>query len=185
MIEQTLHETSEKMSKAVEALRRDLATIRTGRASPAIVDHIKVDYHGVPTMLKQMATITVPDARMLLIQPWDKTALSAIDKAIQKSDLGLNPASDGNAIRIKIPQLSEERRKDLVKLVHKRAEEGRVAVRNVRRNAVEELKQMERGKDISEDERKRAQEQVQQLTDTFVAEVDEVAKVKEAELLEV
>ncbi|MDY6917755.1 MAG: ribosome recycling factor [Chloroflexota bacterium] len=185
MMEQTLHETSEKMSKAVEALRRDLATIRTGRASPAIVDHIKVDYHGVPTMLKQMASITVPDARMLLIQPWDKTALSAIDKAIQKSDLGLNPASDGNAIRIKIPQLSEERRKDLVRLVHKRAEEGRVAVRNVRRNAVEELKQMERDKDISEDERKRAQEQVQQLTDTFVAEVDEVAKVKEAELLEV
>lgn len=185
MIDETLQETNAKMSKAVEALRRDLATVRTGRASPAIVDHVKVDYHGVPTPLKQMATITVPEARLLLIQPWDRSAMSAIDKAIQKSDLGLNPANDGNVMRIAIPQLSEERRRELVKLVHKRAEEGRVAVRNVRRGALEELKQLERNKDISEDERKRAQEQVQQLTDKFVAEVDETAKVKEAELLEV
>ena len=173
------------MGKAIEALAHELATVRTGRASAAIVDHIKVDYHGVPTPLKQMATISVPEARLLLIQPWDRGALSSIDKAIQKADLGLNPASDGNVIRLAIPQLSEERRKELVKLVQKRAEDGRVAVRNIRRNALEEFREMERNKDISQDDLKRAQEQLQQLTDKFVAEVDKAAKAKEAELLEV
>jgi ribosome recycling factor len=185
MIEETLRETNTKMGKAIEALRHELASIRTGRASAAIVDHVKVDYHGVPTQLKQMATISVPEARLLLIQPWDRGALSSIDKAIQKADLGLNPASDGNAIRIAIPQLSEERRKELIRLVQKRAEEGRVAVRNIRRNALEELRELERNKDISQDELKRAQEQLQQVTDSFVAEVDKTAKAKEAELLEV
>jgi ribosome recycling factor len=185
MIEDTLVETNSKMSKTIEALRKELATIRTGRATPAIIDHIKVDYHGVLTPLKQMATISVPEARLLLIQPWDRSAISSIDKAILKADLGLNPANDGNTIRIAIPQLSEERRKELVKLVHKRAEDGRVAVRNVRRNALEELRELERNKEISEDELKRAQEQVQQLTDSFIDGVDKAAKVKEAELLEV
>ncbi|MCK4722685.1 MAG: ribosome recycling factor [Dehalococcoidia bacterium] len=185
MIEETLKETNSKMGKTIEALRKELSTIRTGRASPAIIDHIKVDYHGVPTPLKQMATISVPDARLLVIQPWDRSAISSIDKAIQKADLGLNPANDGNVIRITIPLLSEERRKELVKLVHKRAEDGRVAVRNIRRNALEELRDLERNKEISEDELKRAQEQVQQLTDSFIDEVDKTAKVKEAELLEV
>ncbi len=185
MIEETLEETNSKMGKTIEALRKELATIRTGRASPAIIDHIKVVYHGVPTPLKQMATISVPDARLLLVQPWDRSAISSIDKAIQKADLGLNPANDGNVIRITIPLLSEERRKELVKLVHKRAEDGRVAVRNIRRNALEELRDLERNKEISEDELKRAQEKVQQLTDSFIDEVDKTAKVKEAELLEV
>lgn len=173
------------MGKAVEALAHELTTVRTGRASAAIVDHVRVDYHGVPTPLKQMATISVPEARLLLIQPWDRGALSSIDKAIQKADLGLNPASDGNVIRLAIPLLSEERRKELVKLVQKRAEDGRVAVRNIRRNALEEFREMERNKDISQDDLKRAQEQLQQLTDKFVAEVDKAAKAKEAELLEV
>lgn len=185
MIDKTLEETSTKMAKSVEALRRELATIRTGRASPAIVDHVKVDYHGTQTPLKQMATISVPEARLLVIQPWDRTMVGGIDKAIQKADLGLNPVNDGTVIRISIPQLSEERRKELVKLVHKKAEEGRVAVRNVRRHALEELRGLERSKEISEDDMKRAQEQVQHITDGFVAEVDEAAKAKEAELLEV
>jgi len=185
MIEETLRQTNTKMDKAIEALRHELATIRTGRASAAIVEHVKVDYHGVPTQLKQMATISVPEARLLLIQPWDRGALSSIDKAIKKADLGLNPASDGNVIRIAIPPLSEERRKELIRLVQKRAEDGRVAVRNIRRNALEELRELERNKDISQDDLKRAQEQLQQVTDTFVAEVDKTAKAKEAELLEV
>jgi len=185
MIEETLQETNTKMGKAVEALAHELATVRTGRASAAIVDHVRVDYHGVATPLKQMATISVPEARLLLIQPWDRGALSSIDKAIQKADLGLNPASDGIVIRLAIPLLSEERRKELVKLVQKRAEDGRVAVRNIRRNALEEFRGMERNKDISQDDLKRAQEQLQQLTDKFVAEVDKAAKAKEAELLEV
>ena len=185
MIAETLQETNTKMGKAIEALAHELATVRTGRASAAIVVHVKVDYHGVPTPLKQMATVSVPEARLLLIQPWDRGALSSIGKAIKKADLGLNPASDGNVIRIAIPQLSEERRKELVKLVQKRAEDGRVAVRNIRRNALEELREMERSKDISQDELKRAREQLQQLTDKFIAEVDKTAKAKEAELLEV
>lgn len=185
MIEETLQEANVKMGKAIEALAHELATVRTGRASAAIVEHVKVDYHGVPTPLKQMATISVPEARLLLIQPWDKGALSSIDKAIQKADLGLHPASDGSAIRLAVPQLSEERRKELVRLVQKRAEDGRVAVRNIRRNALEELREMERNKDISQDDLKRAQDKLQQLTDKFIVEVDKTAKAKEAELLEV
>ncbi len=185
MIDDILSEASTRMGKTIEAMRKELAAIRTGRATPAIVDHIKVDYYGVPTPLNQIATISAPEARLLLIQPWDRHALSSIEKAILKSDLGLNPTSDGNVIRLSIPQLSEERRRELVKVVRKRAEETRVALRNIRRNALEEFRELERGKEISQDEQKRAQERLQELTDSFIEEVDRVGRDKEAELLEV
>jgi len=185
MIDDVLSEANAKMGKSIEALRKELGTIRTGRASPALVDHIRVDYYGTLMSLKEMATVSAPEARLLLIQPWDRKALSSIEKAILKSDLGLNPTNDGNVIRIKIPHLSEERRRELVKVVNKRAEEGRVALRNIRRNALEELRDLERNKEISEDQRNRAQERLQQLTDSFIAEVDKIGEDKEAELLEV
>ena len=173
------------MGKAVDALKRELATIRTGRATPAIVDHIKVDYYGVPTPLSQIATISVPEARLILIQPWDKQALSSVEKAILKSDLGLNPSNDGNVIRLTIPQLTEERRRELIRVMGKRVEEGRVALRNVRRSALEEIRGLEREKNISQDEQKRAEGKLQELTDSFIEEVDRVGSDKEAELLEV
>lgn len=185
MIDDILSEASTRMGKTIEAMRKELAAIRTGRATPAIVDYVKVDYYGVPTPLNQIATISTPEARLLLIQPWDRHALSSIEKAILKSDLGLNPASDGNVIRLSIPQLSEERRRELVKVVRKRAEESRVALRNTRRSALEEFRELERGKEISQDEQKRAQERLQELTDSFIEEVDRVGRDKEAELLEV
>lgn len=185
MIDGVFSEANAKMGKSIEALRKELGTIRTGRASPALVDHIKVDYYGTLMSLKEMATVSAPEAKLLLIQPWDRKALPSIEKAILKSDLGLNPANDGNVIRIKIPQLSEERRRELVKVVNKRAEEGRVALRNIRRSALEELRELERNKAISEDQRNRAQERLQQLTDSFIAEVDKIGEDKEAELLEV
>jgi ribosome recycling factor len=185
MIDDILSETSRKMGKAIDAMKRELATIRAGRATPAIVDHIKVDYYGVPTPLNQIATISVPEARLLLIQPWDRQALSSMEKAILKSDLGLNPSNDGNMIRLRIPQLTEERRRELIRVVRKRVEEGRVALRNVRRSALEEIRELERKKDISQDEQKRAQGRLQELTDSFIEEVDKVGSDKEAELLEV
>ncbi len=185
MIDDILSETSKKMGKAIDAMKRELATIRAGRATPAIVDHIKVDYYGVPTPLSQIATISVPEARLLLIQPWDRQALSSMEKAILKSDLGLNPSNDGNMIRLRIPQLTEERRRELIKVVRKRVEEGRVALRNIRRSALEEIRELERKKEISQDEQKRAQGRLQELTDSFIEEVDKVGKGKEAELLEV
>ena len=185
MIDELLPALSTKMGKTIQALKKELATIRTGRVTPALVDHIKVDYYDVATPLHQMATISAPEARLLLIQPWDRSALPSIKKAILKSDLGLNPSSDGNVIRLAIPQLSEERRRELVKVVHKRAEEARVALRNLRRSALEELRELERKKEISQDEQKRAQERLQELTDSFITEVNKVAEDKEAELLEV
>ena len=185
MIDETLSDAEQRMGKAIEALRRELATIRTGRASPGLVEHLRVEYYGTSTPLNQLASITVPEARLLAIQPWDKGALSAIEKAIQKSDLGLNPNNDGAIIRLPIPQLTEERRRELVKVVHKKVEDGRVAVRNVRRDAHEMLRDLQREKEISEDEEHRAQEQLQKVTDRFIAQADEVGKEKEQELLEV
>ncbi len=185
MIEETLTDAEERMGKAVEALRRELATIRTGRASPGLVEHLRVDYYGTPTALNQLATISVPEARLLTIQPWDKGAMEAIEKTIQKSDLGLNPSNDGTIIRLVIPQLTEERRKELVRVVHKKVEDGRVAIRNVRRDGHEMLRDLMRGKEISEDEEHRAQEQLQKVTDRFVSEADETGREKEQELLEV
>jgi ribosome recycling factor len=159
--------------------------VRTGRANPALVEHIRVDYYGTPTPLKQLASVAVPDARLLTIQPWDKGSLGAIEKAIQKSDLGLNPSNDGSIIRLVIPQLTEERRKELVRVVHKKVEEGRVVVRNIRRDAHELLRDFKRDKDISEDQEFNAQEDLQKVTDRFIAEADTVGEEKEKELLEV
>lgn len=185
MIEEVLSEAKSRMSKSIEVLKRDLAGIRTGRASPMILDNIKIDYYGTQTPLKQIATISAPEARLLIIQPWDNATLGDITKAIQKSDLGLNPSSDGHIIRIPIPPLSEERRREMVKLVHKRAEEGKVALRNVRRDSMDMLKDLEKEKEISQDEQKRAQSKLQEITDGFISEVDQIAKDKESELLEV
>ena len=184
MIDDVLNTAEAKMSKAVEVLARELAGLRTGRAHPGLVEHIRVDYYGTPTPLNQLAGISVPEARMLIIQPWDKGVMSPIEKAIIKSELGLNPSNDGTAIRLMIPQLTEERRKDLVKVVRKRVEEGRVAVRNVRREALGKLREMEKKKEISEDDEKRAINQLQVLTDKIIENVDQTGKDKEAEILE-
>jgi ribosome recycling factor len=185
MIDEVLSEAKSRMGKSIEILRKDLTTIRTGRATPFILDNVKIDYYGTPTPLKQIATIAAPEARLLTIQPWDSGAMGDITKAIQKADLGLNPSSDGHIIRIPIPPLSAERRKEMVKSVHKRAEESKVALRNVRRDSLEMLREFEKAKEISQDEQKRAQAKLQEITDAFIAEVDRIAKAKETELLEV
>jgi len=185
MIEEILSDANSRMGKTIEALKRELSSVRTGRASPALVEHIRVDYYGTPTPLKQIATISAPEARLLVIQPWDTTSIGEIKKAIQKSDLGLNPSSDGNLIRLSIPPLSEERRKELVKAVHKKTEDGRVALRNVRRDAMEMLRDLEKEKEISQDEEKRALDRLQEITDSFIEEANVLLKEKEAELLQV
>jgi ribosome recycling factor len=176
----------EKKMKAVsEGLKQELGTIRTGRASPALIEHLKVDYAGVPTPLNQMAGISAPEARLLVIQPWDPGSLHPIILAIQKSDLGLNPVNDGRLIRLSIPPLSEERRKDLIKIVHRRLEERRVAVRNLRRDALEDLKKAEKNKEFSQDESRRAQDQLQKMTDSFIVIAEKIGAEKEKELMEV
>lgn len=183
MAEGVLQETESKMQKAVEALKRDLAGIRTGRASPALLQNIKVDYYGVPTPLSQMANITAPDPRFLVVQPYDRSVLTAVEKAILKSDLGLVPSNDGTNIKLPIPPLSEERRNDLVKLVKKRTEEGKVALRNVRRDAMETLKAQEKEKAISQDEHTRSNALLQKLIDGYTVQVNKVGEAKETELL--
>lgn len=185
MSSQTLQNIEEKMRKTDEGLKKDLATIRTGRATPSIIEHIKVDYFGVATPLNQIAGISVPDARLLVIQPWDKSSIRNIEKAIQTSDLGLNPVNDGTAIRINIPPLSEERRQELIKVVHRRVEERKVTIRNLRRDAMNELKELEKSKEISQDDNKRALEQLQKLTDSFIASIEQTGQDKEAELIQV
>ncbi|KPK21241.1 MAG: ribosome recycling factor [Dehalococcoidia bacterium SM23_28_1] len=185
MIDDVLADAKDRMDKAVEALRKELATIRTGRAHPGLIEHLRVDYYGAPTPLNQLATINVPEPRLLVIQPWDRQSLGAIEKAIQKSDLGLNPMNDGNVIRLAIPQLTEERRKELAKVVRKKVEEGRVAVRNVRRDRHDELRRLQREKEISEDTQYLGQEELQKLTDGFIQEIERVGEEKEAELLAV
>ena len=182
--EEILLSADVKMRKAVEVLKGELATIRTGRAHPGLVEHILVDYHGTPVPLNQIAGISVPEARLLVIQPWDKQVLPSVEKAILKSDLGLNPHNDGNIIRLAIPPLTEERRTQLVKVVRKKVEDGKIAVRNVRRDALEGLRKLKESKEMSEDEQKRALVKLQQLTDRFIEEMDRVAKGKETELLE-
>ena len=173
------------MTKTVEATRRELASIRSGRASPGLVEHVRVELHGVPTPITHMATVNAPEARLLTIQPWDRSTLGLIEKAILKSDLGLNPSNDGAMIRLPIPPLNEQRRKELVKMVHARVEEGRVAVRNIRRDASDGIKKLERSKEVSADEARRAQDQLQKLTDGNVSEVEKLGQQKEQELLEV
>ncbi|MBI4199658.1 MAG: ribosome recycling factor [Chloroflexi bacterium] len=173
------------MQKAVEALRRELTTLRTGRANPALVENLNVDYYGVPTPLKQLAAISVPEARLLLIQPWDRQVLPAIERAILKSALGLNPGNDGTVIRLPIPPMTEERRRDLVRIVKKYVEDGRVAVRNVRRDVLEKLRALERGKELAQDDHRRADGQLQKLTDAFIGQMGRLGDAKEAEILEV
>ena len=185
MIRDVLQNIEEKMQTSVKAFKNDLATIRTGHASPALIEHLKVDYSGVPTPLNQIAGISAPEASLLVIQPWDRGSISSIEKAILKSELGLNPSSDGNVIRINIPPLSEERRQELTKIVRRRVEERRVAIRNLRHGAADELKKLEKDKDISQDEHKRALDQLQKLTDMFMSNVEQIGKDKEAELMEV
>ena len=174
----------ERMAKSVEALRHDLAVIRTGRASPALLERVLVDYFGTPTSVSSLATVSVPEPRMLMIQPWDRQTLPAIERAIQKSDLGLTPNSDGTAIRLIIPQLTDDRRKELARMVQRRTEEARVAVRNCRRDALESLRREEREKVISEDDLHRGQEHLQKVTDQWIVKVDEVGKDKEREIME-
>lgn len=185
MIYELIQEAEEKMTRTVEVLKKDLASLRAGRATPALLDKIQADYYGTPTPINQMANITVPEPRLLVIQPWDKSTIPAIEKAILKSDLGLNPSNDGNVIRIAIPQLTEERRKELVKVVKKKAEEARVAVRNVRRDVNDMIKQLEKEHEISEDDSKRGLDEVQKVTDKFIKNVDEVLALKEQEIMEV
>jgi ribosome recycling factor len=184
MIEVTLQETRERMGKTITALRNELKRIRTGRASTSLLDGIKLDYYGTPTPLNQTATVAVPESRLITIQPWDATIIKDIEKAILKSDLGLTPSNDGRLIRIAIPPLSEERRKELVKQVHKNCEEHKVAIRNIRRDANELLKGFKKDGDISEDDAFKAQDKVQKITDEFIAEIDEVYQEKEKEILE-
>ncbi|MBI2914043.1 MAG: ribosome recycling factor [Chloroflexi bacterium] len=183
MLEATLQEAKERMHKAIDALRRELATVRTGRASPGLVEHLKVEYYGTPTPLSQLATITTPDARLIVIQPWDRGALGAVEKAILKSDLGLNPASDGTVIRLAIPPLTEDRRRELARHVRHRVEEARVAVRNVRRDRHEHLRQAEHEHEISQDDLHRAEIELQKLTDEQIQEIDSIGEEKEADLL--
>lgn len=182
---QVLQEAEHKMKKALEAVMHEHAAIRTGRASPALLERIEPEYYGTPTPVKQIATISSPDARTLLITPFDKTALNAIEKAIQKSDLGLNPSNDGQSIRLVFPPPTEERRKELVKLAKKEAEEGKVAIRNVRRDEIDKIKAMEKKGELTQDESKHIQEQLQKLTDRYVAEIDKALAAKEAEIMEV
>lgn len=174
----------ERMEKAIGSLKRDLATLRAGRATPSLLDRVQVEYYGAMTPVNQLANINTPDSRTLIIQPWDKSSLAAIEKAIMKSDLGLTPSNDGSIIRLGIPALTEERRAELVKSTKKYGEESKVAIRNIRRDANDEIKKLEKT-DISEDESRRHQEDIQKLTDRFIAEVDKVLVSKEKEIMEV
>jgi len=185
MTDKILKNADSKMKKTIEALTRELSSIRTGRASPALVEHIKIDYHGVITPLIQLASISVPEPKTIAIHPWDRTIINTIDKAILKSDLGLNPVNDGTNIRINLPALTEERRKDLVKAVHKRLEESRITIRNLRRESIDELKLAEKNKDISQDQNIRASEQLQKLTDSYIESINRTGKDKESEIFEV
>lgn len=185
MVDDLFGDADRRMQKAIEVLKQDLTAIRTGRASSALVDRITVDYYGTPTPISQVATISVPDARLLVIQPWDRKMLVEIEKAIQKSDLGINPSNDGQVIRLAIPPMSEDRRRDMVKNVHKKLDEHKVAIRNIRRDAHDKLRDREKKKEISEDELKRSTDRLQKLTDRFIDEMDKIGKSKELEILEV
>jgi ribosome recycling factor len=185
MINDVMSDAEVRMGKAIDALRRDLASIRTGRASPTLVERLQVDYYGSSTPLNQLAGISVPEPRLLVIQPWDRGSMAAIEKAIMKSELGLNPTNDGQVVRIAIPPLTEERRKQLVKLVHGHVEDAKVALRNIRRDAVTHVKELLSEKLIGEDDERRAEHQVDDITKRFVADAERVGKAKEQEVLEV
>src|SRR5258708_18240112 len=185
MVDDLFGDAERRMQKAVEILKQGLLGICTGRGSSALVERITVDYYGAPTPINQVASISVPEARMLIIQPWDRKLLTDIEKAIQRSDLGINPNNDGQVIRLNIPPLNEERRREMVKTVHKKLDEHKVAIRNIRRDCQEKLRDREKKKEISEDELKRSTERLQKLTDRFIDEMDKVGKTKELEILEV
>jgi ribosome recycling factor len=185
MVQEQISEAKSRMHKAVEALQHELTTVRTGRASTGLVEHIKVDYYGAPTPLQQLATISTPDAKLIVISPYDRTALGAIEKAIQKSDLGLQPSNDGSVVRLAIPPLTEERRKELAKHVRKRVEDARVAVRNVRRDVHEHLRKLEHEHTISQDDLHRSETELQKLTDDQISQIDDLGTEKEQEILTV
>ncbi len=185
MIDDAIADAKDRMHKACDALRRELATVRTGRASPGLVDHLKVDYYGNPTPLNQLATITTPEARLIVIQPWDRGSIGAVEKAILKSDLGLNPASDGTVVRLAIPQLTEERRREIAKQIRKRTEDARVAVRNIRRDCHERIRRLEHEHQISEDDLHRSEKELQEFTDDHIKQIDKIGHEKEEEVLAV
>lgn len=185
MYDEVVKKAEQNMGKSVENLQKELASLRAGRANPALLAKVQVDYYGVPTPLNQVANISAPEARLLLVQPWDKSSLPQIEKAILKSDLGLVPSSDGTVVRITIPPLTEERRKEITKVARKKAEEARVAVRNIRREANDEAKAREKEKGGSEDETRRTLDEVQKMTDRFIKRVEEILAVKEQEIMEV
>jgi ribosome recycling factor len=185
MVNDVLREAENKMKKSSEALRNHLLSIRTGRASPALVEHLQVEAYGSMMPLNQLAGISVPEARMIVIQPYDAGTMKAIEKAIQNSELGINPSNDGRIIRLAIPQLTQERRKELTKMVRTRVEESKVSLRNVRREALDEFRRLQSEKQISEDDQRRAQERLQDLTDRYIRELDQIGSAKEAEVMEV
>ena len=183
--EEVLANTDSRMQRSVDALKRELNTIRTGRASPTLVEHLTVEYYGAPTPMNQLASISVPEARVLMIQPWDKQSIKNVERSILTSDLGLVPNNDGTAIRINIPVLTEERRRELVRLVGRKVEDGLVSLRNIRRDSLENFRAMERGKELSQDESRRAQDQLQTLTNAFSDQMNQLKQDKEAEVMEV
>ncbi|WP_028307335.1 ribosome recycling factor [Desulfitibacter alkalitolerans] len=185
MLNEIYSEAEERMKKTIEVLKKEFASIRAGRANPAILDKIRVDYYGVPTPINQMANISVPEPRLLMIQPWDKSVIGNIEKAILKSDLGLNPNNDGSVIRISIPQLTEERRKELVKMVKKKSEDFRVEVRNSRRDANDQIKMFEKDGEISEDDARKGIDKIQELTDNYIEKINQLLENKEMEIMEV
>ncbi len=180
-----INQTREQMEAALDAMRREFASVRTGKASPALLDTVRVDAYGARTPLNQVASVNTPEPRLIVIQPWDKSLMGEIERAIRSADLGLNPSNDGNVIRVPIPPLSEERRRDMVRLLHKLAEEGRISVRHARQEANKEIKRLEGAHEISEDDARRQTAEVQELTDEYVARIDELMKAKETEILEV
>ncbi len=184
-VESIYKDAEHRMKAAVDAMIHDFGTYRTGRASPSVLERVHVEYYGVETPINQIANVSVPEPRQLLIQPYEKNMVAVIERAIMKSDLGINPNNDGSGIRLNFPQMTEERRRDMVKQVHSRTEQGRVSIRNVRRDAIEHLKQMQKAKEISEDDLKGQEARIQKLTDTYVHQADDLGKKKEAELMQV
>src|SRR5947209_9233903 len=185
ILDELIADAGERMTKSVESVRHEFGSVRTGRASPALLDRIVVDYYGTSTPLKQLASVSAPEARMLTVQPYDKSSIKAIERAILESDIGLTPGNDGNLIRLTVPELTEERRKQLVKVVRHIAEEGRVAIRNIRRDVMHDLRELKEAGEAGSADEHRAEVELQKLTDARVAELDELLKVKEAEILEV
>jgi len=183
-IKEILHNTEEKMKKAFESMNREFHEVRTGRASPSLVEGMHIDYYGTPTMLKQLAAISAPDAHLIVIQPWDPTVIIEIEKAIMKSNLGINPSNDGKVVRLAVPQLSKERRLELAKQIHKMSEDGRVSMRTIRRDAKETVEKLEKDKIISEDEKFRGIDELQKVVDRYIAKIDELLQNKEKEVLE-